>query len=179
MLHPAHCAQFRVGGYRLPKLTLTDQLADALAESVSNGVPLETAALAAGLPRQTVQQWLAVGDRHSWPGGPPVSERSRPRLAAFAAKIECARAIWEAKQVAGITKAAEQHNEKTGQQDWRARAWLLNNHPSTRMTYHEHRSSTTEQAGTVDHRHVIVRQLPDAELLALEQQALALPEPKP
>ena len=88
---------------------------------------------------ETVRTWLHAAQHGRWPqsGGSPLSAKAASAVARFAHLIACAEAEWEAKQIAGITAAAEERNAKTGQQDWRARAWLLNNHPRTRHTYHE------------------------------------------
>lgn len=119
-------------------LLLTDALADSLAAAVAQGVPIETAAVAAGLGARTVFQWVQAAESGRWPqSDSPVGPQSKILLERFAQSIARAQAEFEAKQVAGIARAAEQVNEKTGQQDWRARAWLLNNHPRTRHTYHE------------------------------------------
>lgn len=149
-------------------LTLTDSVAESIAAAVANGVPLETAAIAAGVGRSTVHLWVAAGETGQWPqNGSPVTETAKKVLVAFAASIQRARAEWEAKQIAAISEAAQTVNAKTGIREWRAGAWLLNNHPATRERYREHRQTTIEQTGQVSHVHSVVRELPEQELLAL------------
>lgn len=83
----------------------------------------------------------------------------------FADKIACARAQWEQTRIERIHAAADSHDQKDA---WRANAWLLNNHPATRQRYHEHRTTSSEQTIQVHHAHTLVRELSDAELLALD-----------
>lgn len=137
-------------------LTLTPGLAQSLADAVRSGVPLGTAAVAAGVSRQAVEQWTRAGTRGTWDEGTPVDPASQPTLVAFVSLIAQARAEFEAKQIAAIAQAAQERNLKTGALEWRAGAWLLNNHPTTRETYREHREVEVHQTGSVDH---VVRQL--------------------
>lgn len=118
-------------------LLLTDALADSLAAAVAQGVPIETAAASAGVSGRQFYEWLVAAERGVWREGQPVSDDTKLRLSRFSQQIAAAQAEWEAKQVIAITEDAARYNEKTGQRDWRARAWLLNNHPRTRRTYHE------------------------------------------
>jgi hypothetical protein len=131
-------------------LTLSPQLADALAAAVANGVPIETAAIAAGIGPRTFYEWLSGANTGRWSTGEPISEGTKTSLSRFSQQIAKAQAEFEAKQVAGIARAAEEANEKTGQTDWRARAWLLNNHPRTRARYRQENHTTIDQ--TVTHR---------------------------
>lgn len=151
---------------------LTDALADQLAEAVSAGVPLETAAIAAGLNSHALHDWLQAASG-TWRSGTPVSKTLHSRLISFSERIHRAQAEFEAKQVAGIAKAAEIVNEKTGQQDWRARAWLLNNHPRTRDRYHEVKQVQQEQFGTIVHEMKQVQQIAEADGLPGLQAARA------
>lgn len=152
-------------------LLLTDALGESLAEAVATGVPIETAAVAAGLAPRTLYEWLKAAETGTWNTGSPVAPESRQALLRFLRLITAAQAQWEAKQVAGITRAAEERNEKTGQQDWRARAWLLNNHPRTRHTYHEAKELEVTRAEPF-HELEQAKQLSDDELRA---QLEALP----
>jgi|SRR5579859_6761545 len=115
---------------------LSPQLVDSLVEAVANGVPFETAAAVAGFHSSTIQEWIHAASG-TWRNGLPVPQPVIGQAVDLAERIARAQAEFEARQVTGIVKAADQVNEKTGQQDWRARAWLLNNHPRTRATYHE------------------------------------------
>lgn len=152
----------------MPTLTLSDATAEAIAAAVANGVPLETAATAAGIGRSTVHLWLQAAETGFWPQNDhPVTEDSKKVLVAFAAKIARARAEWESKQLENISRAAFEANEKTGVREWRASAWLLNNHPATRERYREHRQTTVDQTIQVHHAHQVVKELSTEELLAL------------
>jgi hypothetical protein len=142
-------------------LLLTPAIGTELANAVRRGVPLETAATAAGISRSQVYTWLQVAQTQSWPSDNPVSDESLKSITAFAAQIRVAQAEFEADQVAGIAAAAQVVG-RSGVPEWRARAWLLNNHPRTRNTYHEVKQ--LEQSGTVTtlHEHRIVREIADA-----------------
>ncbi len=119
-------------------LLLTDELANALAAAVAKGVPIETAAQAAGLGPHTLYDWLQAGRSGEWRSGNPVTNpENASRLAEFSELIASAQATWEAKQVQSIVEDADAYNQKTGLRDWRARAWLLNNHPRTRQRYRQ------------------------------------------
>ena len=63
------------------QLLLTDSLADSLADAVERGVPIETAAQAAGVSTQQFYAWLRVAEPpvHTARGGSPRLMGSRPR----------------------------------------------------------------------------------------------------
>lgn len=156
-------------------LLLTPQLADQLAEAVEAGVPIETACQAAGISRVTFYDWLQTAQRETWHDGSPVKADSLEVIVAFASKVQRASAAFEAKRITAIARAAEAVNEKTGIPEWRAGAWLLNNHPRYRSTYRQERISQVEQTGTVRHEHSLAKAL-EPEQLA---QAYAALEPGP
>lgn len=143
-------------------LKLTDELADALAESVRRGVPIETAVQAAGISRQTFYAWLQTAQSGQWPTGDPITDGSLNAIIAFSDKIRRAQAEWEAEHVKAIMDDAEAYNAKTGMRDWRARAFLLTNHPYTRKRWGQH--VEVEQHATVIHEHQLVKDLPSADL---------------
>lgn len=95
------------------RLGLTDALEGELCQMLRAGVYLETAALAAGVPKSTVYDWLARGQ-----AAPPGARGDEGRLRRFADEVERARARGEAHLVTSITRAARDG-------DWRAGAWLL------------------------------------------------------
>ena len=146
-------------------LLLTNELGDALADAVRHGVPIETAVQSAGISRQTFYEWLRVAESGSttWSDGSPARSESLPAILAFSDKIRRAQADWEAEQVRAIRADAEAYNAKTGLRDWRARAFLLTNHPRTRKRWGQH--VEVEQHSTVHHEHTLVKTL---ELEALE-----------
>jgi hypothetical protein len=161
---------------------LTPSLTRALARAVSQGVPLETAAVAAGIGERSAYDWLSVVERGSWSNGSPVSPDHFQRCLQFSQAIRRAQAKWEAKQVAGIVKAAEERNAKTGLQDWRARAWLLNNHPRTRERYRQHRELEVNGTQTLNVYHQQAKQIAETDgyegLEALEHKLKQLPAPE-
>ena len=146
----------------MPTITsLSPALIDALAESVRRGVPVETAAALAGVGRQTFYQWLQAGETGQWQRGQPVSDASANLLRDFSDKIRRAQAQFEADKVIAISEAAEEINEKTGQRDWRAIAWLLNNHPRYRKTYRIERQLEVNSEVTVRHEALQAKQVYD------------------
>jgi hypothetical protein len=153
-------------------LLLTDDLADALASAVRRGIPIETATAAAGISPRQAYEWIAAAQRNSWHDGSPLSDHAKNMISSFSEKIRRAQAQWEATQVEAIGEDADAYNAKTGLRDWRARAFLLTNHPRTRARWGQH--TTVEQTGTVLHEHTVARQLTDADL---EQALAALPDP--
>jgi hypothetical protein len=115
----------------------TDALADALTAAVAEGVPIETAVAAAGIAPRAFLEWFQAADRGAWRDGQPVEPATLERLTRFSHRVALAQAMWEAERVKAITQDAARVNEKTGQRVWRARSWLVNNHPRTGQTYHE------------------------------------------
>jgi hypothetical protein len=156
-------------------LLLTDALADELAAAVEAGVPIETAAQAAGVSKGQFYAWLQAAERKIWPHGDPISEASLVSITSFADKVARAQARFEARKVQNVARAAEVVNAKTGQVDWRADAWLLNNHPRYRKTYRQERQLEVHNTGTVQHEHKIAEQATDDELRAWS--AIELPAP--
>ena len=146
-------------------LKLTPELADALADAVRNGVPIETATTAAGIPKQLFYTWLQAAERKQWrAGSPELPDQTLCLLADFSDRIACAQAEFEASQVASVVSAAQQVNEKTGLRDWRANAWLLNNHPRTRARYRQEHVAQVTTTGTVHHEHTLTLEAPDDRL---------------
>ncbi|HXJ29543.1 MAG TPA: hypothetical protein VNG35_02830 [Gemmatimonadales bacterium] len=157
------------------RLSLTKAVGDQLAAAVAQGVPIQTAARAASIAPETVYTWLHAARDGRWPQshGSPIKPQHATRLARFAQQIATAQAVWEAQQVAAIVQDAAAYNEKTGLRDWRARAWLLNNHPATRATYRQEHQKLLTVEGTVHHEHSLVQSADDT---SLEQwAALELP----
>ena len=154
-------------------LKLTPELADALADAVRTGVPIETAAQAAGLGPRTIYNWLAIAQNGHRNDGVGVTDETLRLLVPFGEQIAAAQAQFEAARIQSIARAADQVNPKTGITEWRAGAWLLNNHPRYRQRYRQEHVSKVEQTGTVHHEHTLTTAADDA---SLEQWAsLALP----
>lgn len=156
-------------------LSLTNALADELAAAVEAGVPIETAAQAAGISSTQFYEWLQAAQRGHWRNGFPADPESLRIITRFADLISRAQARFEARKVQNVARAAEVVNAKTGQVDWRADAWLLNNHPRYRKTYRQERQLEVHNSGTVQHEHTIAQAASDDELRSWA--AIELPEP--
>jgi len=148
---------------------LSPDILQAILRAVSSGVPDAAAAQLAGIPGQTWRRWRLLAEQHAthWPDGSPIADATQTFLRSLSSDLANARAEFEAHQVESIAQAAEQVNERTGLRDWRANAWLLNNHPAYRQTYREFRELHVEQRGQVSHEHRLVRDLEDSQLLEL------------
>jgi hypothetical protein len=140
-------------------------------------VPIETACQAAGFSQTQFYEWLKAADRGSWRNGHPTDPESLRVITRFADLIGRAQAQFEARKVQNVARAAEVVNAKTGQVDWRADAWLLNNHPRYRKTYRQERQLEVHNTGTVQHEHTIAQAASDDELRSWA--AIELPEPTP
>ena len=162
---PAGLMPITAQAHRIP--TLTPAIRESILQAVREGVHDTTAAVLAGVPERTWQQWRAISEGRLtvWYDGTPISSDLRTFLAPLAGEIAAARAVFEARRVRNIARAAETVNERTGQTDWRADAWLLNNHPAYRQDYREYRELHVEQRGTVSHEHRLARQMSDDQLL--------------
>ena len=147
-------------------LTLTDALADQLAAAVERGVPFEIAAQAASIPIRTVYGWLEIAAKGFRTDGATVSDESKLIIERFGQRIATARARFEAKQLESIAQAGQQVNAKTGLTDWRAPAWILNNHPQYRARYRQERVQQIEHSGAVHHEHTLAQQADDDQLRA-------------
>lgn len=88
---------------------LTDELVERVRLLVAAGNPLQLAAEACGVQRQTLHAWIRRGER-----GGATNEPYRT----FAAAVEQARAEAEGDLVAQVRKASASGS-------WRAAAWLL------------------------------------------------------
>jgi transposase-like protein len=157
------------------RLSLTKAVGDQLADAVAQGVPIQTAARAASIAPETVYTWLHAARDGHWPQshGSPIKPQHLPRLARFAQQIATAQAAWEAQHIKAIVEYAAAYNERTGLRDWRARAWLLNNHPTTRDRYRQEHQKLVTVSGTVHHELSLAQAADDR---ALEQwAALELP----
>lgn len=154
-------------------LILTPALADSLADAVRRGVPIETAATAAGISKTQFYYWLQAAEREVWPDGTPIASESLVALSAFSEQIKRAEAQWEADHVKAIGEAGAVIG-KSGVPEWRARAFLLTNHPRTRSRWGQ--QVQIEQTGTVQHEHSLVKQLPPTELEAAYEALRELPQ---
>ena len=97
-------------------LLLTDELSAIICGHIEEGVPIKYAAQMAGVKYPTVNEWESRG-------------RDPNETNAVFARFADAMAVARAKQASRLVKAIEDAghipNEKTGQRDWRAHAWLL------------------------------------------------------
>lgn len=146
-------------------LLLTHELAASLAGAVRRGVPIETAVQAAGISSPQFYAWLRAAESSVWPDGTPVKSESLAIITAFAQQIRQAQAGAEADHIAAISDAGAVVG-KSGVPEWRARAWLLNNHPRYRSTYRQERVVQQEHSGQVSVEHSQVKALTPTELEA-------------
>lgn len=156
-------------------LRLTDALADSLADAVRRGVPVETAAQAAGVSSAQYFAWLRAAETGLWQHGDPVPPDSLRTIQSFADKIARARAEHMEQMIASIQQCAVTPNEKTGLPDWRAADTMLSKHPVYRKVWREERQVNVTQSGTVQHEHQMASKLPDAELEQAYAALKALP----
>ena len=139
------------GGLR----SLTPAVADAIVQGVAGSLPVGTAATLAGVSPSAVSEWLRVADTGLWHDGTPAHPDSQAQCLRLSERIAEARAQSEAAHVLAIANAVDRQQ----QADWRARAWMLNNHPATRETWREHRQSTVINTGSVSVVHKLAQQL--------------------
>lgn len=93
-------------------VTFTDEIAAKMAEHIRNGVPMEFAASAVGIPRSTAYQWMER------------AKAGHEDYRAFADCIERAEAEGIAEMTAEIRRAEGGGKDKAADL-WTSRAWLL------------------------------------------------------
>jgi hypothetical protein len=147
---------------------LSDSVIERVAGRVERGVPLQTALKAAGVTDEIVREWGRIAS-----GTQPDEAEIRERIVAFTERIGIAQAECEAVIVAGIAETSATIG-KGGLPEWRAGAWLLNNHPEYRETYRQQREMKVTGEVTHTHEHMLVQQ--NSSNLALLEQWAALPE---
>lgn len=158
---------------------LTPALVEALVQAVRTGVPVSTALRQFGVSQGMFREWMRIaeGRQETWHGGTPVSREMKQPLEELLARLDQARAEREAEAIQRIEDAAKKP-DKFGRYDWRADAWLLNNHPDYRARYHPHREITVDQHITVSREREHVLQMSNEELrAAVEGQYEFLPAP--
>ena len=106
----------RIGAGRPSKYT--PEMAAAICESVSNGVPITIASMTQGVSYATVTRWQQAGRTalDTLEAGEPITEKEQ-QFADFVVSLQQARGIALEERVAQIAVA--------GQDDWRASAWYL------------------------------------------------------
>jgi hypothetical protein len=150
----------------LPAFTAT--AANAVLAELAEGVPLDTALTAQGIDVGAMKLLMSVIEgRKKAPDGLVIPEAFKAELTDFADRARVVLAACEAKIARQVYRASQQANEKTGLVEWRAGAWLLNNAPTTRARWHEHRELTVhdnhENNGADQLR--LAQQMSDQELL--------------
>lgn len=156
-------------------LTLSRDLATAIAQDVADGVPLHAAAERRGIGRSTALNWFAFGteQRDQWHSGEPIDPESQSILRFFAEAITRARATLEANLATGLVKLARE-GTRDDQVRLKAAEAVLTRHPAYRGEWGQ---QVTVQAH-VDHR-LLIAQLPPLEpaqaLELYEQTRPALP----
>jgi len=157
-------------------IKLTAKLADAVVERVRQGVPVWTALKALGVNDATVSDWLGIAEGGDWRAGTPPSDDTRAFLTEFKARCDQALADFE-QDLIGEIRQAGRVTGKSGVPEWRANAWLANNHPALRRTYRQERLQVVEGGSVaIQHQHIhsLVRELDD---VTLKKALNALPNP--
>lgn len=156
-----------------PMLRLTDKLTEQIASHVEKGVPLPTALKAAGVTDATVQLWHQVvrGAEHLT-DGTVVDLVTRQWVSGFVARVGQAEAILEANLIGNIADTSAIVG-KSGVPEWRAGAWLLNNHPRYRETYRQQREVRITGMVTHSREDAFAESMTDAQLDAWIPLALS------
>lgn len=146
-------------------LKLTPGLADAIVGAVRRGVPASTAARAAGISDATVLDWLQAPVVGKWRSGADVDEASLQALLEFKERVTQAQAQFEQESIEAIAQAGRVVG-KSGVPEWRATAWIANNHPAYRHTYKQERSLSVDNVQAIQHQHThtLVRMMDDTSL---------------
>lgn len=155
-------------------LRITDELSQSLAAAVRRGVPIETAAQAAGVSQSQFYEWLKAAESGQWRDGQPVSPESLRSITAFSERIRRAQSEFEAECIQRIAEAGSMVG-KSGVPEWRALAWIANNHPRYRERYRQHREVEVHQSGQVVHELKLAQQLEPQALEAAYEALHALP----
>ena len=119
---------------------LTPAIEDAIVAAVGRGVPLATAARAAGIGERTFRQWLSVvtNERTVWQDGSPILPKALGQLQRFAARVEQAAADCESRCAQAIVEAIGVVG-KSGVPEWRPGLEFVKHSPTTRERWHEYR----------------------------------------
>jgi hypothetical protein len=132
-----------------PLPAFTEAVQAKVLSEITEGVPLATALLAEGIDVKAFKLVLSVANgRKLAPEGMVLTEQFRQGLLDFERDAVQATAICEAQVAKKVYQASQQANERTGLNEWRSGAWLLNNSPATRQSWHEHKELA------IEHRHV-------------------------
>jgi len=162
------------------KLKLTPAVADAIVEAVRRGVPPGTAARAAGITDASLYAWLSAPVIGRWRNGSDMSQEAIELLSSFRERVDQASAEYEQGMIESIARAGT-ITGKSGVPEWRAHAWLANNHPHYRATYRPERVQVVQgdQNVAIQHKHIhtLVRELDDTSLARMLTQE-PLPPPR-
>jgi hypothetical protein len=130
-------------------------------QKVRRGWAITDALTAVGIPRPTWYVWLSPATYY------PDGDYRSPEALAFAARVrhafERATAQCAGRAQQTVLQAAK---SSVGTLDWRAAHEHLKHAEATRARWHEYRELRVMQTGSVDHRHRLVEQASDQELLA-------------
>jgi hypothetical protein len=150
---------------------LTPGIADAIVSAVRRGVPPGTACKALGIYDRNMTDWLDAPITGMWRSGDPVAPETMAFLTEFRERIEQAQAEFECELVKNISDAGFTVG-KSGVPEWRAHAWLANNHPAYRSRFRQERFPVgSDGAISHHHTHTLIRTLPD-DLVARALDAL-------
>jgi hypothetical protein len=146
-------------------MRFTPAIADAIVGAVRRGVPPSTAARAAGISDATVLDWIQAPISGRWRTGDNVSDEYLAKLNEFRDRILHAQACYESELVQAISEAGKTVG-KSGVPEWRANAWLANNHPAYRKTYRQERfPDDASRVLNINHVHTLVREMSNADVL--------------
>lgn len=112
-------------------LATSPVLREAVLDAVGAGVPLSVALQRAGYNPRIVADWAVAAETGIWrKSGHVVPEQTLEVIGGFLERLRVLLAKQEAELVESIRAAGNVVNEKTGQKDWRAHAWLLEHGPT-------------------------------------------------
>ena len=157
----------------------TPGIADAIVSAVRRGIPPSTAARAAGINDATVLDWIAAPVTGRWRSGDALSDEYMSLLSDFRERILHAQAEFESELVEAISQAGKTTG-KSGVPEWRANAWLANNHPAYRRTYRQERFPTDDANRLqVSHIHTLVREMSNEDVLTAYKALPSEPSNEP
>ena len=117
-------------------LTESAELRDAVIHAIEKGMSARGAMLALGLTKDTISEYGHAVEHGTWHDGRPLHPSTLETIKAFMERVVQARAVFEHDMVVGIYDDANKVNERTGQRDWKARAWLVERNSWTREHWH-------------------------------------------
>lgn len=158
---------------------LTDDLEQRIVTSVSRGVSLNRAALAAGLTAETISEWRRLASGATvWSNGiTPVNPDYRQRILNFLTRVARAESECYERMVHQLEQNAVTLDPKNGRGDTLAIDRLLSKAGQYRREWHEYREVNVQQHTTITHEHQLAAAASLDELEGWSQAIDALPSP--